>query len=102
MGAGVARSRPGGGAPSLEMLPLVKGHFRFFLGRQDPLIPPDDVALIQEAVRHRDPSRQRLGIVEVDAGHGYMCEARDDYDPKASEDSWLQMLQLFALTLAGP
>jgi carboxymethylenebutenolidase len=34
-------------------------------------------------------------IVAGGAGHGYMCEARGDYQAQAAREGWQQMLELF-------
>lgn len=98
-GAGVASGRPGGGPPTLEVLPDVPGRLLCFCGRSDPLIPPPDVAAIAAALRSADPSGQRLRLIEVEAGHGYLCEARTDHDPEAAASGWTQMLELFDAAL---
>ncbi len=98
-GAGVASGRPGGGAPSLELLPDVRGRLCCFCGKRDPLLPAVDVAAIRAALRAADPGGERLRLIEVDAGHGYMCEARADHDPAAAAEGWRRMLELFAEAL---
>ncbi len=95
-GAGVASGRPGGGAPSLEVLPDVAGALTVFCGRLDPLIPPADVQAIAAALAAADPSGQRLTLRMAEAGHGYMCEERSDYRSEAAAEGWSRMLELFA------
>lgn len=95
-GAGVASGRPGGGAPSLEVLPDVAGALTVFCGRLDPLIPPADVEAIAAAMEAADPSGQRLSLQMAEAGHGYMCEQRSDYRSAAAAEGWSRMLELFA------
>jgi carboxymethylenebutenolidase len=98
-GAGVASGRPGGGPPTLEVLPEVSGRLLCFCGRRDPLIPPSDVGRIAAALGAADASGQRLRLIEADAGHGYLCEARDDYNPEAAAAGWSRMLELFESAL---
>ncbi len=95
-GAGVASGRPGGGPPSLEVLPDVAGALRVFCGRLDPLIPPADVEAIAAALAAADPSGRRLRLHRAEAGHGYMCDQRSDYRSEAAADGWRLMLELFA------
>ena len=45
-GAGVASGRPGGGPPSLELVPSIGGTLLCICGDGDPLIPAADVAAI--------------------------------------------------------
>ena len=40
-----------------------------------------------------DPAGQRLRSLEVaDADHGFMCEARSSFNPKASAQGWSLLL----------
>jgi carboxymethylenebutenolidase len=94
-GAGVASGRPGGGAPTLEELPRIRGRLLCFCGDADPLIPEGDVQAIERAMASLpDPQRQRL-IRVPGAGHGYLCEARSDYQPQAAAQGWRTMLAFF-------
>jgi carboxymethylenebutenolidase len=94
-GAGVASGRPGGGPPSLELVPEIPGRLLCFCGDQDELIPEADVLAIERALRG---SRHRL-IRVPQAGHGFMCEAREAFRAPAAELGWQQMLALFAAEL---
>ena len=49
-GAGVSRMRPGGGEPSLALLPQVQARLTYVFGTADPLVPADDRAAIQAAL----------------------------------------------------
>jgi carboxymethylenebutenolidase len=94
-GAGVATGRPGGGPPSLELLPQVHGRLWCFCGSRDPLIPLQDVNAIEAAVHRADPSGERLRLLRAEAGHGYMCDARADFAPEAAAAGWSSLLELF-------
>ena len=59
-GAGVSRGRPGGGAPSLELLPSVHGELHCLCGSIDPLIPSSEQQAIQAAMHRVDPTGLRL------------------------------------------
>ena len=92
-GAGVSRMRPGGGAPSLALLPQVSGQLTCLCGTADPLIPQQDRSVIESALAATDPSGERLRYVEIDGvDHGFMCEARDSFDAEASALGWQLML----------
>lgn len=98
-GAGVVSGRPGGGAPTLADLPLIRGRLLCFCGEEDPLIPEADVAAIEAALAAApDPTRHRL-IRVPGAGHGFLCEARADYRPEAAGRAWQTMLAFLAQTL---
>jgi carboxymethylenebutenolidase len=93
-GAGVAQGRPGGGAPSLELLPQVQGQLTCLCGSADPLIPAEDRAAIASAFLAADPSGKRLRYWEFEgADHGFMCEARDSFNPAAAEQGWRLLLE---------
>jgi carboxymethylenebutenolidase len=97
-GAGVASGRPGGGPPSLELVPAIEGRLLCLCGRQDPLIPTADLTAIAVALagaNHSPPHR----LQELEAGHGFFCEERPDYCPAAAEEGWQLLLQLFAESL---
>lgn len=95
-GAGVAGGRPGGGPPTLEILPQIRGRLVCFCGEQDPLIPLADVEALAAALTAADPSGQRLCLRRVGgAGHGFMCEARADHRPAAAERGWQELEALF-------
>ena len=88
-GAGVVQGRPGGGAPTLELLPQVSGAFTCLFGLDDPLIPASDRAAIEAALQAADPEGQRLRVVSyAGADHGFMCDARAAFNDKAASAGW--------------
>jgi len=92
-GAGVSRMRPGGGEPSLALLPEIKARLTCVFGTADPLIPPEDREAIGVALSNVDPAGQRLRVVECAAAdHGFMCEARRAFNPQASAQGWRLLL----------
>ena len=92
-GAGVSRMRPGGGEPSLALLPEIKARLTCVFGTADLLIPAEDRGAIRAALNDVDPAGQRLRFVEyADADHGFMCEARSAFNPQASAQGWRLLL----------
>ena len=92
-GAGVSRMRPGGGEPSLALLPEIKARLTCVFGMADPLIPLEDREAIGVALSKVDPACQRLRFVEyAGADHGFMCEARSAFSPQASAQGWRLLL----------
>ena len=92
-GAGVSRMRPGGGEPSLALLPEIQARLTCVFGTADPLIPAEDREAIGAAMSKVDPAGQRLRSLEVaDADHGFMCEARSAFNPQASAQGWRLLL----------
>ena len=99
-GARVSCFRPGGGAPTLELLPQIGGHLICFCGDQDPLMPAEELAAIEAAMAtSQRPGRERRLTVAAGAGHGFMCEARADFQPEAARQGWAEMLALFERAL---
>jgi carboxymethylenebutenolidase len=96
-GAGVATGRPGGGAPSLELVPAIQGRLLCFCGDEDGLIPEPDELAIERAL----PASPHRLIRVPGAGHGYMCEAREAFREGAAAEGWRQMLALFAEELGS-
>lgn len=92
-GAGVSQMRPGGGEPTLALLPEIQARLTCVFGTADPLIPPGDREAIQAALQKEDPSGERLRSVEcAGADHGFMCEARSSFSPQASAQGWHLLL----------
>ena len=92
-GAGVSRMRPGGGEPSLALLPEIQARLTCLFGTADPLILAEDREAIGDALRRADPAGQRLRCVEcAGVDHGFMCEARSSFDPRASAQGWRLLL----------
>jgi carboxymethylenebutenolidase len=93
-GAGVCQGRPGGGGPSLDLLPQVTGRLLCVCGTADALIPSEDQRRIAAALQTVDPAGQRLRYVAMEgADHGFMCEARSSFHPAAAERGWALLLQ---------
>ena len=85
--------RPGGGEPSLDLLPEIQARLTCVFGTADPLIPAGDREAIQAALEKEDPSGERLRSVEyAGADHGFMCEARSSFNPQASAQGWRMLL----------
>ncbi len=90
-GARVSTDRPGGGPPTLAVVPQISGKLLCFCGDKDPLMPAEELAAIKAALA---ASGQPPLIVAAGAGHGFMCEARADFHPAAAAEGWSQMLAL--------
>ena len=101
-GARVSTDRPGGGAeggaPTLAVVPQIPGRLWCFCGDQDPLMPPEELNAIEQALAAVPGDRHRF-LLAPGAGHGYMCEARADFNAEASAAGWAAMLQLFGEAL---
>jgi carboxymethylenebutenolidase len=101
-GARVSSFRPGGGEPTLAVVPEIPGHLLCLVGDQDPLMPPEERRVIAAALAAdaaRRPQLERQLIVAPGAGHGFFCEARPDYHPEAAAQGWQALLELFSRRL---
>ena len=102
-GARVSTDRPGATPgdpaqpPTLAVVHEIPGRLWCFCGDQDPLMPPEEIAAIGQALSQAGESHRLL--IAAGAGHGYMCEARADFHPEAARAGWSAMLALFAETL---
>lgn len=97
-GAGITVRTPGGGAPTLSLTPDIKGTLYAFFGIEDASIPQEQVNEIEaELEKYKIEHR----VFRYDgADHGFFCDHRASYNPKAAADAWEQVKQLFNSQLA--
>lgn len=101
-GAGVASGRPGGGAPTLEVVPSISGPLLCLCGSEDPLIPPPERAAIAAALVAANSRRGGSlphRLITLEGGHGFMCEERADHRPHSASEGWSAMLRFFSEAL---
>jgi len=67
-GARVSTDRPGGGPPTLAVVPQIRGMLLCFCGDHDPLMPPEELAAIEVALA---ASGQPPLIVAAAAAEGW-------------------------------
>ena len=91
-GAGIATLTPGGGNPTITRTADIQGTLYAFFGEQDPLIPNEQTEQIAAALQAHNISHQ---VFCYEAGHGFFCDRRPDYDAQAASESWNQVRQLF-------
>jgi carboxymethylenebutenolidase len=97
-GAGIAKSTPGGGEPTITRTKDIKGTIYLFFGTKDAGIPPEDIAQIAaELDKHKIPHE----IFQYPADHGFFCDRRGSYNEDAAHDAWLKVTQFFAQHLQG-
>ncbi|QSJ15673.1 dienelactone hydrolase family protein [Nostoc sp. UHCC 0702] len=92
-GAGITTRTFGGGGPTVTRTPEVKGTLYAFFGTEDGSIPIEQVDEIEaELEKYNIPHR----VFRYDgADHGFFCDHRGSYNPKAAADAWEQVKQLF-------
>lgn len=101
-GAGVVSGRPGGGPPTLDLVPTIPGRLLCLFGAADPLIPASDREAVEQALALANTARpaamaHRWRVLE--GGHGFLCDARADYHPASAAEGWREILAWFAATL---
>jgi carboxymethylenebutenolidase len=100
-GARVSSFCPGGGPPTLERVAAIPGDLLCICGDQDPLMPPEELQAIEAALAPTGDEHRRQLVLAPGAGHGFMCEARPDFDPAAAELGWRTLLQALAVRRSG-
>ncbi|WP_392531941.1 dienelactone hydrolase family protein [Nostoc sp. C117] len=93
-GAGITTRIPGGGAPTLTRTREITGTLYAFFGQEDASIPAEQVDEIEaELEKYKIPHR----VFRYDgADHGFFCDHRASYNPKATADAWVQVQELFS------
>ncbi|MEH2372914.1 dienelactone hydrolase family protein [Nostoc sp.] len=93
-GAGISTRTLGVGAPTLTRTREITGTLYAFFGKEDASIPSEQVDEIEaELEKYKIPHR----VFRYDgAGHGFFCDLRASYNPKAAADAWEQVKQLFS------
>lgn len=64
-----------------------------FFGGRDPFVSRDRIQQIDD--RFRELGKDYTLKVYPDAGHGFFCNERSDYNPLAAADAWERLTQFF-------
>lgn len=97
-GARVSSFRPGDGEPTVAVAPSIPGRFWSVVGADDPLMPEEEQQAITKVLTAADPDGQRHRTVVVPAaGHGFLCDQRDDHRPAAAATGWDLLSDLIRL-----
>ena len=92
-GAGITSMTPGGDTPTLTRTDEIGGVLYGFFGMADPLIPNSEVDQIEAALINCQIPHK---IFRYDgADHGFFCDQRSSYHPKAAADAWGKVMELF-------
>ncbi|WP_315788804.1 dienelactone hydrolase family protein [Fischerella sp. JS2] len=96
-GARITSATPGGGDATITRTKDIPGTLYAFFGMEDASIPAEQVDQIEaELEKYKIPHR----VFRYDgADHGFFCDQRGSYNPKAAGDAWEQVKQLFAQQL---
>ncbi|HEY9745632.1 MAG TPA: dienelactone hydrolase family protein [Oculatellaceae cyanobacterium] len=97
-GAGIPDMSPGGGPPTISFTPEIHGEILCFFGEKDASIPHEQTVMIENALREANVSHEVVRYSQ--AGHGFCCDRRADYEASAAEDAWHRSLNLFKRRLS--
>ena len=93
-GGGIATFGPGGSQKTVERTGGIKGRILCLFGKQDPMIPAEQVQTIKAALAHYEVRHEV--VVYDDATHGFFCDQRGSYNPQAAADAWERVKRFFA------
>lgn len=98
-GAGITTRTPGGGEPTVSRTKDISGTIYVFFGLEDASIPPEQVDELEaELKKYNIPHR----VLRYDgADHGFFCDHRASYNPKAAANAWEEVQQLFSSVLSA-
>ncbi|RCJ28272.1 carboxymethylenebutenolidase [Nostoc sp. ATCC 43529] len=93
-GAGITTRTPGGDAPTITRTREIAGTIYALFGKEDASIPAEQVDEIEaELEKYKIPHR----VFRYDgADHGFFCDHRGSYNPKAAADAWEHVQELFS------
>jgi carboxymethylenebutenolidase len=85
-GRGISEFTFGGGNPTIDRTPAIRGEIDLFFGLDDASIPEAHIDAIELALRSHDISHRIFRY--ANAGHGFHCWLRDSYEPNAAATAW--------------
>jgi carboxymethylenebutenolidase len=96
-GAGITTRTPGGGNPTITRTREISGTIYAFFGMDDASIPQEQIDEIAGELKKYNISHRVFRYDGSD--HGFFCDRRASYNPKAAADAWEQVQQLFSQLL---
>jgi carboxymethylenebutenolidase len=93
-GGAIATHSIDGSAPTVERGRTIKGRIVCFFGDKDNAIPLEQVRLIGQVLKEHHVRHEV--VVYEDCTHGFFCDQRGSYNPKAAADAWERVKKLFA------
>ncbi|AFZ60526.1 dienelactone hydrolase family protein [Anabaena cylindrica FACHB-243] len=98
-GAGITTRTPGGGNPTITRTREITGTIYTFFGTEDASIPKEQIDEIEAELKKYNISHR---VFRYDgSNHGFFCDRRASYNPKAAADAWEEVQKLFARVLAA-
>ncbi|MEA5551541.1 dienelactone hydrolase family protein [Anabaena cylindrica UHCC 0172] len=98
-GAGITTRTIGDGNPTITCTREITGTIYAFFGTEDTSIPKEQVDEIEAELKKYNISHR---VFRYDgSNHGFFCDRRASYNPKAAADAWEEVQKLFASVLAA-
>jgi carboxymethylenebutenolidase len=83
----------------LDRVDQVRAPMLLFWAGKDQHIPPADVLAVTESLRKAD--KDFVSVEFAKADHGFFCDARGSYEPKAASQAWALTQAFLASHLKG-
>jgi carboxymethylenebutenolidase len=95
-GGGIATFGPGGGPATVEKAGGIKGRIVLFFGKEDPMIPQDQVQKIESTLAEHEVRHEV--VVYDGASHAFFCDVKErgSYREGPAKDAWERVKKLFA------
>jgi len=84
----------GGIAGHLEQAERIRAPLYLFFGEKDAFIPREQVDQVDAGLRELGVKYKLKSYPGAD--HGFFCDERETYEPKAAEDAWRELRSFFA------
>ncbi len=84
----------GGGIDALlDQADKIRAPLYLFFGQKDAFIPQEQVGAVDTKLRELGKNYKLKNY--ADADHGFFCDQRVSYEPKAAEDAWAELKSFF-------
>jgi carboxymethylenebutenolidase len=84
----------GGIVGHLAQAERIRAPLYLFFGEKDAFIPREQVDQVDAGLRELGVNYKLKSYAGAD--HGFFCDQRESYEPKAAEDAWSQLRSFFA------
>jgi carboxymethylenebutenolidase len=92
-GAGIPVFCPGEADPTITRTSQIQGEIYCFFGMADPLIPAEQNAAVEAALKQAQINHRVFRYPDVN--HGFFCDRRDSYNAAAAKEAWTDVKKLF-------
>ena len=82
--------------PTIAGTPGITGRILMLVGDEDPFVPREDRRQIEDALNGAGVDHELIDYPGV--GHGFLCDRRENFHPKAADDAWNRVAEFLART----